>query len=191
MEVVQVNPEILNTASIQTKKQDTAFKSLQTEIMKGLMASCAAYTQLFKVSKQDTMSKKDVSRILKPMADAISLQANTSHSIDVDRRLSFKKDIKDDFASLCTSSYPVEDMLFGQELQEKIKSVDETAKLKLKVSLTKPKPYNNLKAKSSQYKYPYDKPYSKSRYAQKSSPFFVRGSFQNRGGSQDYYWRNQ
>ena len=73
--------------------------------------------------------------------ESLGLQAHTSHFIDVDRRLNFKKDIKEEFASLCTNSYPVEDMLFGQELQEKIKSVDETAKLKLKVSLSKPKPF--------------------------------------------------
>ena len=124
-------------------------------------------------------------------AESLNLQANTSHFIDVERRLNFKKEIKDEFASLCTNSYPVEDMLFGQELQEKIKSVDETAKLKVKVALSKPKPFK-LKAKSSQFKYPWggsDKPYSKTRYTEKS-PFFVRGSFQNRGGSQDYSRRN-
>ena len=73
MEVIEVNPEILNTASTHTKKQDTASKVLQTEIMRGLMASCTAYTQLFNLSKQDTISKKDVSRILKPMADKLTL----------------------------------------------------------------------------------------------------------------------
>ena len=136
MEVVVVNPEILNSASTQTKKQDTASKVIQTEIMRGLMASCAAYTQVVNVSQQDTISKKDVRRILRPMADAISLQAHTSHFIDVERRLNFKKDIKEEFASLCTNSYPVENMLFGQELQEKIKSVDH---VKINMSL----PRNN------------------------------------------------
>ena len=115
-----------------------------------MMASCSAYNSIYNLIQQDSFSKKDLNRSLKPLADAISLQAHASHSFDLERRLSFKKDIKDDFASLCSNTYPVEQQLFGEELQEKIKNADETSKLKQKVSLSKNRlPFYKQKQKSS------------------------------------------
>ena len=58
MEVVTVNPEILNTASGHTKKQDHTSRMLQTELVRGLMASCSAYNQLYNLTLQDSLSKK-------------------------------------------------------------------------------------------------------------------------------------
>ena len=166
MEVVTVNLEILNTASGHTKKQDHTSRLLQAELMKGLMASCAAYNQLYDLTLQESFSKKDLRRTLRPLSDSISLQANASHTIDIERRLNFKKDIKEEFASLCTGSYPVESQLFGSELQDKIKTADETAKLKQKVSITKRTAYTSRK------------PYQGKAYNKSSSSFFA----QKKGG---------
>ena len=62
MEVVVCNPEILNTASSTTKKQDNSARLLQTDLMKGLMASCSAYNQIYSMTQQDSFSKKDLKR---------------------------------------------------------------------------------------------------------------------------------
>ena len=179
MEVVTVNPEILNSASGQTKKQDHTSRLLQAELMKGLTASCTAYNLLYGFTLQETVSTRDIRRALRPLSDSISLQAHASHEIDVERRTSFKRDIKEEFASLCTGSYPVDNLLFGPELQEKIKTADDTAKLKLKVATTR-RPQGTRK------------PYQGKGYKGSSSSFFAQGS-SRRGGGNQYYptHRNQ
>jgi hypothetical protein len=175
MEVVTCNPEILNSASSSTKKLDSTARAHQGNLMKGLMASCSAYNNIYTLIQQDSVSKKELNRSLKPLADAISLQAHASHLFDLERRQSFKKDIKDEFASLCSNSYPVDQLLFGDELQEKIKSADETSKLKQKVALPKNRaPFYKHKPKSS---------YRPS--------FFDQGSSHKKGGSQEYSARRQ
>ena len=175
MEVVTCNPEILNSASSSTKKLDSTARAHQANLMKGLMASCSAYNNIYTLIQQDSVSKKELNRSLKPLADAISLQAHASHLFDLERRQSFKKDIKDEFASLCSNSYPVDQLLFGDELQEKIKSADETSKLKQKVALPKNRaPFYKHKPKSS---------YRPS--------FFDQGSSHKKGGSQEYSARRQ
>jgi len=174
MEVVTCNPEILNSASSSTKKLDSTARAHQGNLMKGLMASCSAYNNIYTLIQQDSVSKKELNRSLKPLADAISLQAHASHLFDLERRQSFKKDIKDEFASLCSNSYPVDQLLFGDELQEKIKSADETSKLKQKVAISKNRtPF-------------YKKPKSSYRPS-----FFNQGSSHKKGGSQEYSARRQ
>ena len=179
MEVVTVNPEILNSASGQTKKQDHSSRLLQAELMKGLTASCTAYHLLYGFTQQDSVSTKDIRRALRPLSDSISLQAHASHEIDVERRINFKKEIKEEFASLCTGSYPVDSLLFGPELQEKIKTADETAKLKMKVSTSRKTPYSSKKPYLSR--------------GQSKGSFFAQGSFRKGGGNHYNYpgQRNQ
>ena len=176
MEVVVCNPEILNSVSSATKKQDSTARAHQSNLMKGLMASCSAYNSIYSLIQQDSFSKQDLNRSLKPLADAISLQAHASHAFDLERRLSFKKDIKEDFASLCSNSYPVDKQLFGEELQEKIKNADETSKLKHKVSISK--------NKVSLYKHRLQK-------SSFRSSFFDQGSSYKKGGSQEYRNRRE
>ena len=63
------------------------------------------------------------------MSDSISLLANASYSLDIFRRKSFKNELKDEFASLCNDGYPVRGMLFGENMTEKIKEVNEYNKV--------------------------------------------------------------
>ena len=164
MEIVICNPEILNSASSATKKSEERACEMQGDIMKGLMASATAYNNLITIVKQETINKQDIKATIKSLANAISMQAHVSHSVDINRRFNFKQDIKAEFASLCSDAYPVENHLFGNELQEKIKSVNEATKLKLSVNSNKK--HHPYKAGS-----------------QAKNAFFGRGSF-GRGGSQ-------
>ena len=57
------------------------------------------------------------------MADGIALLSHASHSLDMFRRQSFKVEIKDEYNTLCTTSYPAAGSLFGPNVNDKIKEV--------------------------------------------------------------------
>ena len=94
--------------------------------------------------------------------------------VDLHRRKNFKTELKDDFASLCSGEYPVNQYLFGPELGDKVKDVSETLKVAFRVN--KEKRYKSFNGKS-----------------RKSFPFLGRSPFINRrgGGGRDSITINQ
>ena len=105
--------------------------------MKSLSAMAYAFNHVTKV--QDTekgLSEGDTRQMSETIADAMALLADTSHSLDIQRRLNFKSEFKDEFSPLCSDNYPVSDMFFGSDtvLPDKVKDVSETLKVSHRVN---------------------------------------------------------
>ena len=54
------------------------------------MNSAYSYNKLNELPLQDTISKHELKETMKTLADAVSLQDQGSHSLDIHRKLSFK-----------------------------------------------------------------------------------------------------
>ena len=65
---------------------------------------------------------------MEAMAQAIALVADSSHELNVRRRVKFKVGLKPEYRSLCNDNAPVK-TLFGEELSDKIKDIKETNKI--------------------------------------------------------------
>ena len=78
------------------------------------------------VGFDNVINNKDNKSTLESISDGITLLANSSLSLDIFRRKSLRAELKDEFASLCNDSYPVQGMLFGDNIGEKIKEVNES-----------------------------------------------------------------
>ena len=63
------------------------------------------------------------------LADGVTLLANGSHKLDVFRRHAFKGDMKDEYSSICTGSYPAKGSLFGPDMHERIREVNESLRV--------------------------------------------------------------
>lgn len=130
---MECNQEIIKMVSNQVKLRDAHLKKVQNTLLKGLTAAVHAFNTL-----NDMTSLSEEGRgAVKMIADATALIADSSHSLDISRRYLFKGELKEEFSMLCTDSYPVNSLLFGEQLPEKIKDVYETQKMSQKMTKTK------------------------------------------------------
>ena len=79
------------------------------------MSGLAVLAQALSEGNTGWLAEKQQQR----MASALAMIADVSHSLDLCRRRAFKSSIKEE----CKDEYPVEVMLFSQDLGEKLKAV--------------------------------------------------------------------
>ena len=121
--VLPCNPEVFKNASAKAKSRDSALQNTQKALAKGLSAVIYAYDDLLHSPDGDTVQVRE------KMADGIALLSHASHSLDMFRRQSFKGEIKDEYNTLCTTSYPAAGSLFGPNVNDKIKEVQESMRV--------------------------------------------------------------
>ena len=121
--VIPCNQEVYKTVSPPVQKRDAALQRIQGHLVKGLTALSQAFDSVSCPQQVDTECAK------KQMADAASLLAHTSHELDIFRRSCFRGEIKEEYNSLCTASYPVSGLLFGDNVADKIKAVNDSLKV--------------------------------------------------------------
>ena len=121
--VLPCNPEVFKNASAKAKSRDSALQNTQKALVKGLSAVIYAYDDLLHSPDGDTVQVRE------KMADGIALLSHASHSLDMFRRQSFKGEIKDEYNTLCTTSYPAAGSLFGPNVNDKIKEVQESMRV--------------------------------------------------------------
>ena len=144
--------DLINTGKDELNKEDLSPK--EKRLLENLQEERKSFLDSLKKIKTTT-------------ADAVSLQSDVNHQIDIFRRVSFKPEIKPEFISLCSDSYPVKDSLFGKELSERVKETTEAAKISNRVSKAPLK----------------KKPFKKNRGAE---PFSFFG-----GGSSSNHWKQR
>ncbi|GFN81282.1 hypothetical protein PoB_000778800 [Plakobranchus ocellatus] len=120
LNTLQCNPEIFKHANVRARIRDNALQNVQKALTKGLTAITLILDQL----KED----KD-SDILEKVADGVALILDASHSLDLFRRQAFKGELKEEYNSLCSGVYPATDSLFGPDINENIKSVNESMRV--------------------------------------------------------------
>lgn len=132
MSVVKCNEEIFKQANNACRLKDYSLQNIQLSLVKGLTAVSSALDSLVgKIEKNE----------LEKISDGVALLANASHDLDVFRRQEFKGDIKQDYNALCTASYPVEGKLFGNNIGDRLKDINES--MKVSRNARKFRPYYN------------------------------------------------
>ena len=151
LEVIPCDSEVFKNSNAKAKTRDSSLQSVQKYLMKGLTAVIFAF---------DALSNSDARTATEMLADGVTLLANGSHKLDVFRRHAFKGDMKDEYSSICNGSYPVKGSLFGPDMHERIREVNESLRV----------------ARSTRRFQPYQKP-------QKRFPFLgVNKGWRRRGG---------
>ena len=131
--VLPCNPEVFKNASTKAKSRDSALQNTQKALVKGLSLVSAfiyAYDDLLQSPDGDTVQVRE------KMADGIALLSHASHSLDMFRRQSFKGEIKDEY----NTSYPAAGSLFGPNVNDKIKEVQESMRVARKTMRFQPYP---------------------------------------------------
>ena len=139
LEVTPCDSEVFKNSNAKAKTRDSSLQSVQKYLMKGLTAVIFAF---------DALSNSDDRTATEMLADGVTLLANGSHKPDVFRRHDFKGDMEDEYSSICNGSYSVKGSLFGPDMHERIRKVNEL--LRVARSTRRFQPY-----KKSQERFPF------------------------------------
>ena len=125
--VLACNTEVYRQAPTEVKAQDRDLQKVQKSMMAGLSILAQAFSQGHSEGLTDRQQGQ--------MASALALVADASHTLDLCRRKGFKSSVKEEYKTLCTDEYPVEGMLFSEDLGEKVKAVADTNRISKSLSL--------------------------------------------------------
>ena len=133
--VPKVNPEIWGKLSRQAKGNDLQFSRLQTHLTK-VGHIVVKSTDLLLKAKADS-NKSYIDDLVRMNAHAIALLGHVSFEISQRRRESIKPHLHIDHAALCSSTMPVTNLLFGDELQAQLSHIRASNKFGNTTSTTK------------------------------------------------------
>ena len=133
LKVVRVNSAIFNNVSKDTKQEDICLQKVQRPLVAGIINLVTMLDQLLKSSETANME------LLSVLSKTIGILCTSSHELDIRRRWLFKSEMKEEYKALCSESHPVEGELFGDQLSQSVKDLNETNKVTSK--LTKRKSY--------------------------------------------------
>ena len=109
---VPCNKRIYKMVKKPVRIRDTNLQNVQNDITKGLTALAHAFMKT-RSEEDDIKSRSTL------IADAMSLVANASHSLDLFRRKAFRSHVSSEYRELCSNeSKPVIDQLFASKLLE-------------------------------------------------------------------------
>ena len=123
LSVLQCNPEIFKNTSQSAKARDSALQNVQKALIKGLTAILLAFDDLSAVLQPAQ------SGAMKQIADGVALLAHSSHALDLFRRHAFQGELKEEYSSLCGAAHPVVGALFGPNVQDRVKELDDTLRM--------------------------------------------------------------
>ena len=174
----KVNPDIFNMPGsdvTQYRSKDIELQKVQTRISKAVMPFAHVIEKLF-LAKNGLCADVDYCEMLKLSLDSVILLANSFQMIDQMRRDSWTPLLQ--FPGLATSVQPGSELLFGDDLDGRIKELE--SKSKIRASLKRKKPAYNSNASSTADDRPSKKSGQSSTYS--SSTYTKRNGSKNLKG---------
>ena len=125
-----VNLELWHDLPRTTKTRDLGLQELQKNTIKSAQPMLLLFNTVVKAKAE----KKAIQpiEILPMLADAVTLIGHASYLASLKRREFLKPDISSAYQSVCSKSNPVTTFLFGDELPQHIKDIDEVNKISRK-----------------------------------------------------------
>ena len=107
----KVNPQIWDNVNARTRSVDLKLQKVQKSVVKGITAFCSG-----------------LDNITSQQQDTLALFANANYEMNMLRRELIKPDLNPRFGHLCKSSVKVTDLLFGDNLPQQMKNIQEEQK---------------------------------------------------------------
>ena len=176
IEVVECNTEIFKKASTSVRIVESKSQEIQKCLSKGICAMVKAFNETYKLlnGKQD-ISHKQLKDIADMNTDAIALCSQTSHLMDMFRKMNFKREFKKEYMSICKEE-DIKESLFGSNLPEKVKNLNETNKI-TKMMTYKKRKFPFLEEKKTH-------PQNKEKYQRREKTNFKQWSYKKSNQSQ-------
>lgn len=117
----EVNPEIWGKLKTFQKSRDLRMVNVQKTIIKATAAITEVANELFE--------KKYSSDAIKKLTDGIALLGHATYDLSLRRRDILRPSINKDLQALCNQQTPVTDLLFGNDIQNSLKTIKECNKI--------------------------------------------------------------
>ena len=139
MDTVTTNGLVWDKLDPSRRAMDSKLQHIQGFMLKGMTAVASSIDKL--------LDKADTDReILDPLVDAIALVGQAHFELCLRRRELQKPDINREFHRICAPSHPVTNDLYGDDLQEELKTISTTMRAAGKVQARPERrhhPYSN------------------------------------------------
>lgn len=136
----RVNPEIWRKISTTTRSKDIEFQKTQSSLLRAF--GPVAYVLEKLVEKDPKGENEEISPLIESLMDTVVLLSMANDDMNEYRRNNIKPDLHTDYRSLCSNQVPVTEMLFGDNIADQLKLIQEANKVGKKVdkyqSSTKP-----------------------------------------------------
>ncbi|XP_045104750.1 uncharacterized protein LOC123500137 [Portunus trituberculatus] len=152
---VDCNSQVLDALKTDAKKADFRMKDVGKDIIK---AATILTKSLMMLEKIVQTGQPDVAHEVGMLNGDLALLGNANHKINLARRFIIKREINQKDAHLCSDKVPMIYLLFGDDVSQSAKHVEESEKLRSKIATRKPLPtwkYGTSKFRGSFGKMPH------------------------------------
>ena len=129
--IPKLNPGIWRRLREFTKKRDIQFYKIQQALIKGILPVARIADKLMTAKSANT---EDCQEMKKLGLEAMSLLTHASYEINMQRRLLLKPGIGREYSALCFSQLQLADLLFGDDLQKRLKDIGDQNKIGSKIT---------------------------------------------------------
>ena len=124
--VPRVNKEVWNIM-FSSKQKDLLLQKDQKTLIAAIIPIVYSVEKL--ISADEKQSRPDIDEIVNDLRDAVTLLTNTSQEMSYKRRDNIRKDIGDKYKAMCSRSTEITENLFGDNVEEQMKTIDKTSNL--------------------------------------------------------------
>ncbi|XP_067653365.1 uncharacterized protein [Haliotis asinina] len=140
LEPPKVNPGIWQIMDNDSRARDSKAQKMQDILCHGLMPLTSAINTLCDLTKPNGANMAEMGsklpEVLSEIVDGVALIAAANYELSIKRRDAIRQDLKPEYKGFCAHAMLVTDMLFGDNLEDKIKELSETNKLVFKIGGT-------------------------------------------------------
>ncbi|XP_071801835.1 uncharacterized protein [Asterias amurensis] len=124
LDCTRVNPEIWNSLQSKTRSMDIKLQKVEQAALKGMVPIVTCIEALMSTNKS-----LDHKVLVTNLLDALAIIGHATTELNFRRRELIKPDLNQQFSTLCSAQAPVTGLLFGDNLSQKCKDIQETNKL--------------------------------------------------------------
>ena len=127
--VPKMNPEIWNSVPSYSRNHDLAFQKLQQNLVKGVMPIAQVIEKLYSAKDDISSDVLDCNDLVKTLVDAVGFAGAANLDIIKKRKELVKHKLAPKFQKLCSGNAFSATTLFGDNLAQEVKEINDMGKL--------------------------------------------------------------
>ncbi|XP_063884456.1 uncharacterized protein LOC135113218 isoform X2 [Scylla paramamosain] len=127
---VECNSQVLDALPTEAKKADFRLKEIGKDITKAATIMVKSLTVLDKFANEE--QNQVIGQEVAMLNGALGLLGHANFKLNMNRRFFLKREINQKYAHLCTDKTPATGLLFGDDLTQATKQIEEAERLKNK-----------------------------------------------------------
>ena len=161
MTTPKVNPEVWSKLKADTRSRDIRLQKAQLRVVRGLTPLAQLAERILKAKLSS--SEINFSECLTLALNAFSLIVNGNSELSYRRREMIRPDLNASYRGLCSTTTPITEYLFGDDLAQVVKDINETNRVATRVSGQGPIKGNSRFAYKGKTPYKHAHPYANAR----------------------------